>query len=180
MARHLQIEIVFEKPLKKSNLSLQPLFIFIDNELGNFSTHRPRQTDQSFVAFLEKLLINAGGDLSYKGLNSRDSRWRIGVKHPRLPDTISAIITTPSDPALHGLATSGDYEGFRIENGKRIHHLIDATTGQPVSDKQSVTAITSDALWADYYSTFLFLMPVDTLLKFVNLVLSIDSRKIEE
>jgi len=112
-------------------------------------------------------LINAGGDLSFLGSNKSSKPWRIGVRHPRHPDSLQAIVT-PNDVSYKGLATSGDYETFRLEKGKRMHHLINALTGEPISDKQSVTVLAKDPMEADFYATFLFLLPLDTLLNYVN------------
>jgi len=124
-------------------------------------------TELMLMNRIRNFLINAGGDLSYLGTNREGGPWRIGVQHPRRPDTILTVIT-PWNAGFKGLATSGDYENFRIEEDKRIHHLIDATTGFSISNKQSVSVLAGDPMKADYYATFLFLLPIDTLLNYVN------------
>jgi len=116
---------------------------------------------------IQNFLINAGGDLSFLGSNREGVAWRIGVQHPRRPDTILAVIK-PWNAAFKGLATSGDYETYRMEENKRIHHLVNAITGLSISDKQSLTVLAKDPMQADYYATFLFLLPIDTLLNIVN------------
>ena len=60
-----------------------------------------------------------------------------------------------------------------------IHHIIHAETGEPISDKQSVTVIAKDGFWADYYATYLFLLPMGDCLSFVNSVQDLESMIID-
>ena len=54
------------------------------------------------------------------------------------------------------MATSGDYRNYFEEDGQRFSHIIDATTGRPVTHRTaSVTVLTEDAMLADAWATAL-------------------------
>lgn len=75
-------------------------------------------------------LINLGASSMYAfGKNSKGNAWNIGIKHPRSDkkDTYLGIVSI-EDQAL---STSGDYERFFIQDGKRYHHIFDPRTGYP-------------------------------------------------
>ncbi len=117
-------------------------------------------------AGIENYLINAGGDLALKGHNRSGDAWKIGIQNPRPNENknLIGVVQSTSDK-LFGLATSGDYENYKMMDGKRWHHLINAITGEPITDKQSLTVLAKNALWADYYATYFFLQPIDSVLK---------------
>jgi thiamine biosynthesis lipoprotein len=57
------------------------------------------------------------------------------------------------------LVTSGPYERFFIQDGKRYHHILDVRTGYPAErDLQSVTIISRSSIQADALSTTVFAM----------------------
>jgi thiamine biosynthesis lipoprotein len=64
----------------------------------------------------------------------------------RLPLTDSAI------------STSGDYERFFIDNGERVHHIINPSTGRSAAASWSATVIGSDAMTTDALSTTIFIL----------------------
>jgi FAD:protein FMN transferase len=82
-------------------------------------------------------LVNAGGDVAAVGEKEPGKPWRIGVRDPRNPKAIIAV-TEVVDRAI---LTSGDYERFFMDNGKRYHHILDPRTGYPVEGVQSVTLV---------------------------------------
>jgi FAD:protein FMN transferase len=82
-------------------------------------------------------LVNAGGDVVAVGEKEPGKPWRIGVRDPRNPKAIMAV-TEVADQAI---LTSGDYERFFTDNGKRYHHILDPRTGYPVEGVQSVTLV---------------------------------------
>ncbi len=103
----------------------------------------------------ERFLINAGGEIKCTG-----REWEIGVQHPRKKDRISGVLKI-NDRAI---ATSGDYERFRIKNGKRINHIFNPTTAKVADQCQSVTIITQNTLDADALATAVFVLgPVQGL-----------------
>ena len=100
--------------------------------------------------------INAGGDMRLVG--ARPERpWRIGVQHPRRPGEVYAILTLPASAVV----TSGDYERFFEEGGRRYHHLLDPATGYPAQGIQAVTVVAEEAALADALSTAVFILGVE-------------------
>ena len=103
---------------------------------------------------LRDFMIQAGGDLYVAGL--KDGRpWRLGIQDPRGPaDRIFASL----DLTDSTFSTSGDYERFFMKDGRRYHHLVDPTTGEPSHGCRSVTIVTDRAVIADGLSTGVFLL----------------------
>jgi len=102
---------------------------------------------------ISKAMVSAGGDSRILG--DRVGRpWIIGIQHPRDPDGI--VLRLPlSDSAI---STSGDYERFFIENGNRIHHIINPSTGRSAAASWSATVTGSDAMTTDALSTTIFIL----------------------
>ncbi len=96
--------------------------------------------------------INTGGDLKVIG-HGANGPWNIGIRDPRGEGVIASLITTDSEAVF----TSGDYERFYIEAGKRYHHILDPRTGYPARNSQSVTVVHHDAALADAAATALFI-----------------------
>jgi len=95
--------------------------------------------------------INTGGDLKVIGHGSRGA-WNIGIQDPRGDGVIASL--SALDEAVF---TSGDYERFYIEAGKRYHHILDPRTGYPAKNSQSVTVVHHNAALADAAATALFI-----------------------
>lgn len=102
---------------------------------------------------IEHGLVNLGGDISIIGPQVDDEPWSIGIVHPRKSDTAIAIIQLS-----HGaLATSGGYERFFEIGGKQYSHLINPTTGWPVSSLLSVSVTADKAVVAGSISSIALL-----------------------
>ena len=97
--------------------------------------------------------VTAGGDSRIIG--DRFGRpWIIGIRHPDDADKVIARIPM-IDAAI---STSGDYERYFDEDGKRFHHIIDPHTGKSAGELRSVTIIGPDATTTDGLSTSVFVM----------------------
>jgi thiamine biosynthesis lipoprotein len=98
-------------------------------------------------------LATAGGDTRILG-DRRDKPWIVGIRDP---DKSEAIFTRLAliDEAV---STSGDYERFFIEDGKRYHHILSPTDGKPIQGVRSVTIIGPNATMTDGLSTSVFVM----------------------
>ena len=86
----------------------------------------------------------------------KDGRpWRLGIQDPRGEANRIFAELDLSDGAL---STSGDYERFFLKNGRRYHHIIDPSTGEPARGTRSVTIVTNRSSIADGLSTGVFIL----------------------
>jgi thiamine biosynthesis lipoprotein len=110
---------------------------------------------------IRHFLLNAGGDIYVSGQKDEHTEWRVGVKHPRkLQDLIARFHLKD-----YAVATSGDYERFKMIDGKRYHHILDPRTGYPGMLSQSATVLAPTAEAADVLATYLFLVGADEAMK---------------
>jgi FAD:protein FMN transferase len=108
----------------------------------------------------ESMLVDIGGDVGARGVSPARQGWRIGVEVPD-PTRYGSVqrIVRLTDGAI---ATSGDYRNFLDDNGKRLSHTIDPTTGYPVThDLASVSVLHASPMWADGYATLLNVLGAD-------------------
>lgn len=117
-----------------------------------------------------RAMVSAGGDSRIIG--DRDGReWVIGIKHPRKPDGI-ALRLPLSDIAV---STSGDYERFFIDDGERVHHIINPKTGRSAGASWSATVIGPDAMTTDALSTSIFILGAVEGLALIESLAGIDA-----
>ena len=96
------------------------------------------------------MLLDLGGNL-----RARAGTWRTGVRDPfHSGEHLAAFDLKPGE----AVATSGNYERFLERDGKRVSHILDARTGQPVAGIAGVTVLASTAMLADGLSTTLFVL----------------------
>ncbi len=102
-------------------------------------------------AGIENYMVEIGGDLVTMGENDKGESWRIGIEKPETgAQSIQLIV--PLDNL--GMATSGDYKNFFEQDGVRYSHIIDPTTGRPITHRTtSVTVIADNAMMADAWAT---------------------------
>ncbi len=94
---------------------------------------------------INQATIMIGGDLQVLG-EKPNGAWRIGIKDPLDPNQAKASLTLISGEAA---CSSGTYERFYTDQGKKVSHIIHPHTGQPVTHLLHSTAIHSDALIAE-------------------------------
>ncbi len=119
---------------------------------------------------VKNAMISFGGNVAVTGSsenNAKDGKngWNIGIKNP---DNTSGIIgyTRLCDTVI---AVSGDYERYFEKDGVRYHHIFDTKTGYPAdSSLRSAAVICDDGLYADAFSTALFVMGPRKALEFYN------------
>ena len=100
-------------------------------------------------------ILMAGGEIRLGG-HKAASPWVVGIRHPRIPDSLCGLIRM--DTAV-SISTSGDYERFFILDGVRYHHLFDPRSGYPVRGPCAVTVmLKAGSMVADALSTSLFVM----------------------
>jgi thiamine biosynthesis lipoprotein len=99
-------------------------------------------------------MIQFGGDLYVAGLEG-NHRWRLGIQDPR---GAANRIFAQVDLTDSTFSTSGDYARSFIKNGRRYHHIIDPTTGEPAQGCRSVTIMTGSATIADGVAKGVFVL----------------------
>ncbi len=98
-------------------------------------------------------LVNVGGDLYALGVSEDGDAWTVGIQSPDDPDRLVDTLEV-EDAAV---ATSGDYVQYFQHGGRRYHHLLDPSTGEPNgSAMRSITIVSDTCLEADAAGTALF------------------------
>ena len=100
--------------------------------------------------------VDLGGDLHLLGPHHDGSAWRVGIRDPGTGESAIGQIEVESG----GLATSGDYERFSELEGRRYGHIINPTTGYPVSSFRSVSVLAPTTLLAGSMATMAMLAGV--------------------
>lgn len=104
----------------------------------------------------DSYLVEVGGEMRGRGEREPGAGWRVGIESPTDgPREVVRVVTLPQ----HGLATSGNYRNFYIEDGVKYAHTINPKTGQPVRHRlQSVSVIDEEAALADGWATALMVL----------------------
>lgn len=95
------------------------------------------------VRGIERIQINAGGDVVVRGGYDEKTPWLIGIRHPDNSDSIAKTIEL-FDGAI---ASSGTYE--------RGAHIVDPRVGVPAVGARAATVVGPDAGIADALATAL-------------------------
>lgn len=104
------------------------------------------------------MILNLGGSsVMVYGQKPDSSPWKVAITDPR--DTTGEYLGAVTLEAGEFLSTSGDYEKYFMEDGKRYHHILDPETGYPVwNGLTSVTVICDSGFYADGLSTACFVL----------------------
>ena len=117
-------------------------------------------TDMLREKGVEHALLNLGGNVQCIGGKPGGDPWKVAVKSP-FPDSASGVIGV-IDADDVAVITSGGYERYFEEDGKRYWHILNPTTGKPAdSGLVSVTIVGKDGLLCDGLSTALFVEGLD-------------------
>ena len=101
-------------------------------------------------------IVTAGGDSRLVG-DRRGQPWMVGVRDPRKDGEVAIRLPLENE----AISTSGDYERYFEEDGKRYHHILQPATGEPANGVHSVTIVGPDGVITDALSTSVFIMGVD-------------------
>ena len=104
-------------------------------------------------------IIDLGGNILVFGRKPDGSDFRIGIQDPFGGRGSSIGVVTMAQGSV---VTSGIYERFFEQDGKRYHHIFDTRTGFPVENTLAgVTVITQDSVSGDALSTAVFALGLE-------------------
>jgi thiamine biosynthesis lipoprotein len=108
---------------------------------------------------IEKVLVDAGGDLAMAGTN-----WRIGVNIPDSEELMERFLI------LHNqaVATSGNMYQYVEIKGKKYSHIVNPNTGLGLTQQRNVTVIAPDGATADWLATACSVLSVKKALKMIK------------
>jgi len=114
-------------------------------------------------------LAEIGGEVRGRGRRPDNGKWRVGIEKPSDHAVSDRKILMVIELENAGLATSGNYRNYQVQDGKKIAHIIDPATGYPAQNSLlSVSVIAPDVMTADAYATALMVMGLDEGLPFVE------------
>lgn len=115
-------------------------------------------------------MVEIGGEIKTKGVNSRGKLWNIGIERPVDSSYTGQYGFQKIIPLDNqSLATSGSYRKFKMINGKRYSHTIDPKTGFPSKNRLlSTTIICKDAAVADALATACMVLGKEKAMRLVT------------
>jgi len=121
--------------------------------------------DELQASGVESAMIYLGGNVKILGERKNDpSRtfFTSSIQDPNNPQEIQGVGLTIRLDDQAAFVTSGNYQRFVMVDDVFYHHLIDPDTLQPAPRYRSVTILAPDSGVADYLSTALFTVDMDT------------------
>lgn len=151
----------------------------VGNQYAINKKHKSTQLDFSAIAkgyaidrlgeFLEakgiqNYFIDIGGEIRANGESPRGDSWKTGIRDPLAPAgyRLDSVIVKLENRSM---ATSGNYENFRVVQGKKIGHTMNPKTGFPeINNILSATVIARECSIADSYATAFMAMGIEKAL----------------
>ena len=75
--------------------------------------------------------VALGGSIVVYGSKPDGTAWKVGVKDPRAGEGTTMGVISFGDGETAFVSTSGDYEKYFEQDGRRYHHILDPRTGYP-------------------------------------------------
>lgn len=119
---------------------------------------------------ISNYLVEIGGEIRARGVNSRGALWRVAIEKPNFDGTRSFQTIVSLDD--ESIATSGNYRKFKVDSlsGEKYAHTIDTKTGYPTkSNLLSASVIGKiDCADVDAYATSFMAMGYEKTLNFLD------------
>lgn len=115
---------------------------------------------------VKSAIVNLGGNIFVLGKKVDGSDWTVGIQNPENDGepTIGSITVDNKS-----IVTSGVYERYFEEDGKKYHHILSPETGFPYeNDILGVSIISNASIDGDSLSTTLFALGVEEGLKLIE------------
>ena len=100
-------------------------------------------------------IVDASGDLRVAG-----APLRVALEHPYDPTAAIGVVEV-AEGAIAGSAVNR--RDWSLEGGRRLHHVLDARTGEPVDTVAATWVLAESAMVADALATALFLVEPEAL-----------------
>lgn len=151
--------------LNEENTSVQFLHEDLKIDLGGIA--KGYAVDNAIELLREmginNALVTAGGDTRLLG-DRLGKPWIVGIRDPRNSEKQAVVIPL----AESAMSTSGDYERYFEEDGKRFHHILSPKTGKSTYSVQSVSIIGPQSVYNDALSTAVFVMGLEDGIGLIN------------
>lgn len=114
-------------------------------------------------------LVEIGGEVFCKGVNSSGKEWNVGIEKPINNDleiNESKLIVKLSNKSI---CTSGNYRKFVEFEGKKYGHELDPKTGYPAKNSLlSVSVISNSAMYSDAMATAFMVLGLEKSMKITD------------
>lgn len=118
-------------------------------------------------------IINLGGNIFALGEKIDGNPWKVGIQTPNQDRNSTIGYVSVKNKSI---VTSGVYERYFEENGKKYHHILSPETGYPYENEiLGVSIISDDSIDGDSLSTTLFALGVEKGLELVESTKGIDA-----
>ena len=105
---------------------------------------------------VEDYMVEIGGEVTCHGRNPRGECWSLGINKPIEDNTstVNELLGKIEMCEKLGVATSGDYRNYKVIEGKKVAHTVNAVTGRPAhSDILEATVVAPTTMEADAWAT---------------------------
>ncbi len=100
---------------------------------------------------IDRAILNLGGNIFALGSKTSQTPWNVGVQDPMEPsgEVLATIKVTNKS-----VVTSGTYERYFEQDGKRYHHILSPFDGYPIDNELlSVSILSNQSIDGDILST---------------------------
>ena len=113
---------------------------------------------------IDAAVLNFGGQVLALGADEGGKTWSIPVAHPSRRDESATRLQVRD----RSISTSSQSERGVAVNGRRLGHIVDPRSGEPVTAWGSVTVVTEDPVVADILSTALLVLGPEEALRWAE------------
>ena len=122
---------------------------------------------------VKSAFIDLGGNILVVGSRPDGSPWRVGIQDPWSERGATFAVVPVRNMAV---VSSGIYERFFEQGGRRYHHIIDPDTGYPAETGiVSATVLARHAVDADALSTTVFLLGPSDGMKLITRLAGVEA-----
>jgi len=119
---------------------------------------------------LTNFYVSISGETFTLGHNPRGTNWQVGISAPVSNWRVGDPTVTVLSLSGRAVSTSGDYQKYFVDSqGRRLAHIFDPRTGQPVQHHLGgVSVVADNCMTADALSTTLFVLGSEAGMRFIE------------